>query len=141
MPSTGPREEMPLGNDRELALFRRQVILFQVRCLNRIETNEVIFTLQLYQEIAVPLLAPTARKENSASIGKLINFFRYSELSWTDVESPEFSDRYTKWRGPKLALRIRGELALLKKTRIAFSKWSSDSSLATNTQERKQAFF
>jgi hypothetical protein len=133
VPNTSSREEIPLGSDRESALFRRQGILFKKRCLNRVETNEVIFTLQIYQEIAVPLLEPPARRENSASIGKLIDFFRDLEHSWKDVESPEFPVRYATWRGPQLALRIRGELALLNKTRIAFSKWLSDSSLVNAT--------
>ncbi len=136
IPDAFPRQEVALGSDLESALMRRREMLFRIRCLSRVETNEVVFTLQMYEEIAVPLLAPPARKENSASIGKLIDFFRNSELSWNDVESSEFQARYTASRGPQRALRIQGELALLKKTRVAFNEWSSDSMLTVATENR-----
>jgi hypothetical protein len=90
-----------------------------------VEPRDLLFSLELYREIVVPLLSPLAQRENFASIEKLVAFFRCWDYGWEDIESAVLLETYSQWRDPKFSLRIKGELSLLKRVRRELEKLSS----------------
>lgn len=125
IPGIAGREEIALGNIKQNAMKKWQALLFQCRTENRLEPSDLLFSLELYREIVVPLLSPLTQRENLASIEKLMAFFKCQDYGWEDIESPELLKTYSQWRNPKFSLRIQGELSLLKRVRRELEKLNS----------------
>jgi hypothetical protein len=122
IPGTKGREEIALGNNKQSAIKKWQSLLLQCRTENRSEPSDLLFSLELYREICVPLLSPLTQRENLTSIEKLVAFFKCQDYGWEDIESPELFEIYSQWRNPKFSLRIKGELSLLKRVRREHEK-------------------
>lgn len=123
IPDSKSRKEVALGRDREAALIQRQKLLLKFRVENRTESSDLIFALNLYREIVVPTLDLIPQKENRATLEKLVAFFRGSTFSFDAIDTPELQDAYARWLNPKLQLRIRSDLSLLKRIHREVSKW------------------
>jgi len=131
IPGSGGREEIALGNVKQSAIKKWQALLFQSRFESRSEPNDLLFCLELYKEIFVPLLSPLTQRENLTSIEKLMAFFKCQDYGWEDIESPELLTAYSQWRNPKFSLRIRGELSLLKRVRRELEKLRAQVTLSS----------
>jgi hypothetical protein len=124
IPESKPREEIALGSDHEAALIQRRQLLLNFRAGKRSENSDLVFALNLYREIVVPTLDAIPQKENLATIEKLVAFFRGSKFGFGDIDSPELQEAYALWSNPKLQLRIKSDLSLLKRIHREFSKWN-----------------
>lgn len=130
-PGIGGRAEVALGNVKQNAIKKWQTLLFRCRTERQTEPSDLLFSLELYREIFVPLLSPLTQRENFASIEKLVTFFSERNFGWEDIESPLLFETYSQWRNPKFSLKIKGELSLLKRVRREIEKLSSQAKLSS----------
>jgi hypothetical protein len=76
-----------------------------------------------YQYIHVPLLDSHAQKENLSSLRNLVRFFSTHNFMIDEIESPLVAQRYLMWRNPKLAMRAKSELSLVKRVVKVSQSW------------------
>jgi hypothetical protein len=124
IPGSADREEIALGSDPGMALKKRETLLLKMRLDGRTEQNKIVFMLNLYTEILMPTVELQKRKENTVTVTKLIEFFQNSTFTFDDIESQQLHDLYVKWRNTKSTIRIKSEIAFLKKLRTISKRWN-----------------
>lgn len=113
LPGLSRRQEIAVGSDLDKALSQRSSIIFQYFCDANSFPTTAQCVLHWYLLIVVPLRPPQARRENTASIQKLMRFME--EIKATSLDPIYLKIQYGQWADPRLTFRTRRECALLLK--------------------------
>ncbi len=123
VPNSNPRQEIALGPNRDEALVQRQSLLIRHWYEHPLSKDPLVNLLLQYQNIHVPLLDSLSKKENLASIKNLVNFFACHACSICEIESPSVAQQYLRLRNPKLPMRAKSDLSLLKRVVKVSQSW------------------
>ena len=124
IPNSTPRQEIAVGPNLEEALVQRQILLARYWNEHPLSRDPLVNLLLQYQNIHAPLLdTHFQRKENLSSLENLVNFFSSHRCLVCEIESPLVAQRYLAWRNPKLSMRARSELSLLKRVVKVSQSW------------------
>ena len=118
----GSIDEIPLGSNLEVALARRELILFQVHATQRVVSPDLRDILGLYTLIQLPTrCGPTAAWDGEAArkVAKFLDENR--AIHETDLH---LQQAYAKWRGLKFQLSTRRELGLVQVANRWYQKLS-----------------
>jgi hypothetical protein len=125
MPGNARRDEIALGSDYLAALQRRQELLLQFRIESRKEVNDLKFVMVLYREIHIPTFEVQKKKENYFTISQLEAFIAHSNMDLKDLDDPQLHVRYAQWRNARLSIRVKNELAMLRRLKNLALRWLS----------------
>ena len=123
VPNSNPRQEIALGPNREKALVHRQSLLIRYWYEHPLSNDPLVNLLLQYQNIHVPLLDSYSQQENLSSLKNLVNFFSSHPCAVCEIESPLVSHQYLMWRNPKLPMRAKSDLSLLKRIDKVSQSW------------------
>jgi hypothetical protein len=123
LPGNERRQEIAVGKDYSVAITMREELLLNFRCANRVEKNDVTFALVLFREIVVPTLAPRKIRENLRTINNLMSFFQRTDFGFEDIDAPRLYEQYAAWRNSNGTMRVRHEIAFLKRLKNQAKKW------------------
>jgi hypothetical protein len=99
LPNSPTRRELPLGENRDLAIDRLYELLLVHRLQNRSESNNIAFAIQLFQEFELRHLDKLTVIENRKVIQRLLAFLKLRNFDIKDLGSTEFILSYQLWLG------------------------------------------